>query len=118
MTATEEFMSLVDCEPHEVRDIPEGRNVSIEEHERYSTRENVTSEQAGEFVMPFGKFEGHKLSEIPQWYLAWGAENLSGAPKELMAKMRPFRDERADRRELYNAKGRRRSRAKHMIRKF
>jgi len=27
--------------------------------------------------MPFGKYKGKEIEEIPSWYLKWAAENLS-----------------------------------------
>ena len=37
-----------------------------------------------EFYMPFGKYRGKKMKEIPRDYLEWGIKNLKGSVAERM----------------------------------
>jgi hypothetical protein len=36
----------------------------------------ITSESAGEFTMPFGRYAGVRLAEVPSDYLRWVRDNL------------------------------------------
>ena len=35
----------------------------------------------GDVVLPFGKYEGRRISEVPENYLAWFAENVATHPR-------------------------------------
>lgn len=42
--------------------------------------------------MPFGKFKGKEIEEIPSSYLKWGAENIKGPISEVMDKEWQWRE--------------------------
>lgn len=43
-----------------------------------SIRNEITTESAAGFQLPFGKHKGKKLSEIPKDYLEWAIKNMDG----------------------------------------
>lgn len=47
----------------------------------------ITIERARAFVMPFGKYKGLKLTELPLDYLSWLADNCETARVNEMAKL-------------------------------
>lgn len=62
------------------------RQSRIRTEVRYSQQHvqpgEYTPERSGnkrEGVMPFGKFAGKRIHDLPQWYLAWGINNLTGS---------------------------------------
>src|SRR4051794_7085558 len=76
---TREFMDVVDCSAGEVKDIPLGRAVTIEEHaaDCSAIDPEARRRSLAETPVYFGRFKGQKLNNVPLWYLSWALTRQS-----------------------------------------
>jgi len=68
------FMDLVECQPHEIKDIPRDRTGAAPTYSppklAYTPPKQVQGTN-GDWVLFFGKHLGKRLREVPRSYLEW-----------------------------------------------